>query len=307
MCAAVAAIVVVAASWVAVAASATTVLHPGQYTLTTATLQNPGFRVGGYLACKNANTHRLVAGGGFWHAPGEGPAPINADEHAEGSSTVTSDGKGWYADEKGAGPRAGDDGEVFTMVALCLPKAQVGTYTVRTVTYDVSAGAAAGNYVSCPASQRIVTGGAYWHAAGEAPDPNNDPGYISSSTPTTDGKGWYADGLAFTNGQLTITAFCLPLRRIGAYTLKTATLDAVEQGESQNYYVGNYLSCPKNKRIVAGGAFWHLPGKGPDLNNAREHSLSSSTPTTDGKGWYADGDTATEGEELTLVAQCLPA
>ena len=97
---------------------------------------------------------------------------------------------------------------------------------------------------------------------------------------------------------------CLPLRRIGAYTLKTTTLDGVPESNGDDY-AGNYLSCPKNERIVAGGAFWHQPGQGPDFNGV--HWLSSSTPTTDGKGWYADGATATAGDELTIVAQCLPA
>ena len=155
---------IVPAAWSA--AGATAVLHPGKYTLRTVTLlQDPNSTsVGGYLACKNPNTHRLVAGGGYWHAPGKGPTPSSADPHLLGSSAVTTDGKRWYADARVTGPSGGGGGEAFTMVALCLPKAQVGTYTLRTVTYDVAGGAKAGNYVGCPANQRIVTGGAYWHA-----------------------------------------------------------------------------------------------------------------------------------------------
>jgi hypothetical protein len=290
-------VVVVSLGWLTVASAARAVLHPGQYSLNTVTLDqahaNPG---GGYLTCKNPSAQRIVTGGMFWHAPGQGPNATDANSYLMGSSAATLDAKGWFADGT-------SDSSSLTVTALCLPKSQVGTYTVKTRTFNVPTGSAAGGYVECPQTQRIVTGGAFWHQPGQGPDPGLSLGVIGSSSATLDARGWYADGEAFTDSQLTITALCLPTSRLGTYTLRTRTFNQT------NGVAGGYLKCPKSQRIVAGGAFWHQPGKGPDPSNVHQDELGSSSATLDAKGWYADGQVSSSSpaDQLTLVAQCLPA
>jgi hypothetical protein len=276
----------------AVVPVASAALHPGHYILHKVTLGGTG-AAGSYLTCKNPKKQRVVTGGAFWHAPGQGPDPSNAATYLLGSSAATFDAKGWYADGESVASS-------LTITAQCLPKSEVGTYTLRKHTYTVASGDVAGGYVKCPRGQRIVTGGAFWHQPGQGPDPSSDPGYLTSSSATFDAKGWYADGpAAFGGGQLTITALCLPASHIGKYTLKKTTLTP------SSGVAGGYLKCPNKQGIVAGGAFWHAPGQGPDPNNARQAALGSSAATFDAKGWYADGQ-ANNGLQLTLVAQCLP-
>jgi hypothetical protein len=283
--------VVVLAAAVPVASAA---LHPGHYILNTFTSGSPGGPAGGYETCKNPKTQRIVTGGSFFHALGQGPDPNNAQTYFIGSSAATFDAKGWYAD-------GASIASYLTITTQCLPKSQVGTYSLRKHTFNVSSGHTGGGYVKCPRGQRIVTGGAFWHFAHQGPDPGTDPGALGSSSATFDAKGWYADGVAFSSAQLTITALCLPPSRIGSYTLKHITFKPGAGGVA-----GGYLKCPKKQGIVAGGAFWHKPGKGPDPNNALVDVLGSSAATFDAKGWYADGATNNTSLQLTAVAQCLP-
>ena len=265
-----AAVVGLLASLAAVAGqapAASAALHPGQYTLSTLTLAAGSDSIAGsYLACKNPSRQRIATGGSFWHAQGQGPDPNNGDASRMGSSSATFDAKGWYADGHAV------NGLFLTITALCLPKSQLGTYAVRTHTFDVSAGNSAGGYVKCPPKQRIVTGGAFWHQPGQGPDPTTNSGYVASSSATFDAKGWYADGWTHHASQLTVTALCLPRSQVGTYTLKTETFNPRANGTA-----GGYLKCPARQRIVAGGAFWHQPGEGPDPNNAPT-SCSAARP-----------------------------
>ncbi len=265
----------------------------GQYKLRTTDL-TAGFgqSVGGYLACPKGK--RIVTGGAFWHRPGEGP-----DAQLAGyltSSTPTTNGKGWYASGLN-----GDGTQLqLRIVALCLPKAKVGKYTVKTQDLGAADGTNVGNYLSCPSGKRIVAGGAFWHRPGEGPDAQLTA-FLKSSTSTTDGKGWYASGRNSDGFQLRlrIVAQCLPKAKVGKYAVRTTDLTAAV-GES----VGNYLSCPSGKRIVSGGAFWHRPGEGPDAQLGGD--LGSSTATTNGKGWYASGLNVYDvALQLRLVALCI--
>jgi hypothetical protein len=293
------ALVVSSAALAALPPAASAALHPGQYTLNTLTLHDSSSGpVGSYLKCKNPSNQRIVTGGSFWHAKGQGPDPSNASSDNVGSSVAALHAKGWYADGFAS------VGRELTITALCLPKSQVGTYTVKTTTFDVLSGNAAGGYVSCPPNQRIVTGGAFWHQPGKGPDPNLASNYfMGSSSATFNAKGWYADGWTLLDSQLTITAMCLPMSRIGNYTLKQTTVNQASGG-----FAGGYLKCPRKQRIVAGGAFWHQPGMGPDPSNALNDMLGSSAATFDAKGWYADGQASfgSSSLQLTIVAQCLP-
>jgi hypothetical protein len=286
-----------AASLVAIlsaAPAANAALHPGQYTLKKLTLDDSSGVAGSYLSCPKKQ--EIVTGGAFWHQSGQGPDPSNAIVADIGSSAATFDATGWYADAETAFALQ------LTITAQCLPKSQVGTYTLKKKTLKASANSTAGSYVRCPKNDRIVTGGAFWHQHGKGPDVNNAANdYISSSSATFDAKGWYADGWTNAARELTITALCLPKSQVGTYTLRKLTLSASAFSDA-----GSYLTCPKKQRIVAGGAFWHQPGKGPDPSNAAHYWIGSSAATFDAKGWYADGGTGI-GSQLTITALCLPA
>jgi hypothetical protein len=178
-----------------------------------------------------------------------------------------------------------------------------GRYAVKTANFAVSARTFNGNYLSCPKGDRIVPGGGFWHASGSG-KPIPDPGaQLANSTPTTDGKGWYATGfnLSFTQAlKLEEVALCLPAKRVGHYAVRTKDFTV-----SPQQFGGNYLSCPKGDRIVTGGAFWHASGSGTPSPDGG--FLTNSTPTTDGKGWYATGQNGSGATlDLEEVALCLP-
>jgi len=195
-------------------------------------------------------------------------------------------------------------GVILLAVAIATPvSAHVGsgTYKLRTTDLTAADGASVGNYLSCPKGKRIVSGGAFWHRPGEGPDALLG-GYLDSSSATTDGKGWYAAGRNVTTLQLQlrIVALCLPKAKVGPYSLRTRDLAVPALGGR----VGGYVTCPAGRRIVSGGAFWHVPGEAPDPELGQ--SIGSSTATTNGKGWYASGRSLYDvALELRLVALCL--
>jgi hypothetical protein len=191
---------------VAIASPVSAHVGSGKYKLRTIDLTaGDGASVGNYLSCPKGK--RIVSGGAFWHRPGQGrdaqpPAFLR-------SSTATTDGKGWYA----AGRNDDDLQLQLRIVALCLPKKKVGTYSLRTQDLVVASGGGAGGYVSCPSGKRIVGGGAFWHRPGEGPDAQLG-GYLDSSTATTNGQGWYASGRNFDVDtlQLRLVAQCVKPR-----------------------------------------------------------------------------------------------
>ncbi len=177
----------------------------GTYTLRTDDLSIAGGEYGGhYLACPTGK--RVVGGGAYWHTgPNSGPG----DSYGRlSSSTATPDGKGWYV--------SGHSGQVeppisLQILALCVPKAKVATYTIRTRTVTVQDKDRAENNLACPKGKRVVTGGAYWHDIANTGPHYRDDVVLRSSTPTWDGLGWYASGLNY-NGKtmgFTVSVLCL--------------------------------------------------------------------------------------------------
>ena len=71
---------------------------------------------------------------------------------------------------------------------------------------------------------------------------------------------------------------------------------------------GGYVACPPGKRVVAGGAFFHRPGRAPYDPFVSAAHIVASTPTFDGKAWYALGGNGDLGHvnEFTVVAHCVP-
>lgn len=268
---------------------------PGQYaTKTTSFTVAPRTFFGDYLSCPKGD--RTVTGGGFWHSTGSGkPLPGGG---LLANSTPTTDGKGWYATGYNASFTSTRDLEE---VVLCMPAKRVGKYAVKTKNFSIDNTQFGGSYLSCPKGDRVVTGGAFWHASGSG-TPLPSGGFITNSTPTTDGKGWYATGQnsAGSTADLEEVALCLPAKQLGKYAVKTHNFTV-----SPQKFGGGSLSCPKGSRITAGGAFWHARGSGKPV--ARLGYIANSSPTGHGKGWYATGNSyfATKKSQLEEVVLCL--
>ncbi len=257
---------------------------------------------GGFVSCPAGQ--RIVAQGMFWHLPAMGPDPANAlsGNARMGSDTPTSDGLGMFS--------SGENGVTARFrqsVLLCLPDATIGTpYTTVITNSPPVMNTNAGGYTPCPAGQRVVSGGAFWHADMANPvGTDADTSWIGSSSPTTDGLGWYADGnnASATARVFTTIIHCLPTASFGPYTIVQP--DSAEIPDAAT--TGGFQSCPAGQRIVTGGAFWHVTAMGPTPPNAAGVQLSSSTPTTDGLGWYADGlnGSGVGNYRLTTVLLCV--
>jgi hypothetical protein len=186
---------------------------------------------------------------------------------------------------------------------------QAQNYVLRTAELVPNAQGRTGNWLACPPNHRVVSGGAFWHPAGQAPNAASaEHAWLMGSTATADGRGWYASGYAsFPNASLTVLVQCLPDSQVGgAYVTRTAELVPNAQGTTQYW-----LACPPNHRAVTGGAFWHPAGKSPQDTLSNYNALiTGSTATSDGKGWYAAGDNfnhyVTTDGRLTMIVQCLP-
>jgi hypothetical protein len=159
----------------------------------------------------------------------------------------------------------------------------------------------AGDYLRCPAGTQILTGGA-------APAPADyqtvaQNGRVSDSSPTFDGKGWYADFGTPNGSGLTVTenVYCLPKHRLADVVLRKTRFHAPPADSA-----GGYVHCPRDARILSGGAFWESGHAGPDQARADDVALWSSSPTNRGRRWFASGYNASaENLNLTVVARCL--
>ncbi len=270
-------------------------LTPGSYVAKTTNFSvSPRTFNGNYLSCPNGD--RVVTGGGFWHASGSAK-PLTGGGLL-GNSTPTTDGKGWYATGYNASFTQTRDLEE---VALCLPGKRVGHYVVKTKNFTIANTQFGGDYVRCPKGDRVVAGGAFWHAGGSG-TPLASGGFVTNSTPTTDGKGWYATGqnISGATADLEEVAQCLPAKQVGKYTLRKKSFTLPNQK-----FGGGTLNCPKGTRIVAGGAFWHARGSGKPV--ARLGYIANSTPSAHGKGYYATGENyfSVKKSQLEEVALCL--
>jgi hypothetical protein len=277
-------------------------INQGHYTVKTNGLTIKGGTAGGgTLTCPHGK--RVVSGGSFWHEPGD-PAPrLNLAKHTHISNAFAlDDGRSWYTD--GVVQRGGD--LKLEQVLLCLPKALVPAVTSHTNGLVLGANHTNGGSATCGAGENVVAGGAYLHKnAGRLPKPRH-AGYarIASSTAKGDGSGWYADAYNPSSlpTLLTIVAYCLPQADTGAYTLVASDVPVASLTAG-----GGPVSCPAGQRVVSGGGYWHEPGVGGGPTTPVGVQLSSSTPTTDGLGWYADGfnlHTSTP-LELQIIALCV--
>lgn len=164
-------------------------------------------------------------------------------------------------------------------------------------------GRAAG-FVRCPAGWRALTGGAFWHLPEGGADPNAGAHRLglSSSAITPDGRRWYAEGgdLDRTR-ELTTDLRCVRRARLRGVRTITRTLKPSEPGFTR--VIGGQAKCPRGRRVLSGGGFFHARGEPPGLDDS---TMWASLPLPSGKGWYAEGATFDEDRpRLTLVALCV--
>jgi hypothetical protein len=229
------------------------------------------------------------------HREGEGP-DATLDAYIASSAPLP-DGRRWFA----AGVNWVPEELILSIVAYCLPANALGTYVVRRTDVTVIDDEVRPKDQRCGRGRRVVTGGAFWHQPGGPPDPSVE-GYLRSSTPDGDGKGWYAVGdNREPKLRLTFIALCLPTGSIGPYRLRT-----VDVPVEASVPGGDDLSCGAGKRAVQGGAYWHRPGEGRDPT--MEAWLTSNAPQLGGRRWYADGWNGDDvAVRLRIVVLCLPA
>lgn len=189
-----------------------------------------------------------------------------------------------------------------TVVAVAPGAAAFTTngYVTRTKAISIPAESHGGGRLACPDGYRVVSGGASFPVT----DPPFISHWISASVPVKAGRAWFAAGRnAESNGAstLTIRIHCLPASRLGTYTVVKATPDIDDRGAA-----GAYAACPPNHRIVTGGALWRIPGDPPSPSVAVQSRLSSTTPTVQATGWYADGFRGSTTARLEVLAFCLP-
>jgi hypothetical protein len=277
------------------AAPASAAIDPGGYTIRAREISVPGSGPGldgGSVDCGRGK--RVVTGGAFWRRETGGADPsLNA---YLSSSAPKPNARGWFA----SGINWSSETLILRIVAYCLPAVQVGTYTVRTVDRTVDAKHFRSGTPRCGKGKRVVTGGAFWRASDGSPETAVE-GYLRSSTPDPDGKGWYGVGYSdVATMQLRVVALCRPSGSVGPYTRRTRDIpiatDTVGSGAR---------SCGAGKLTVPGGAFWHREAEGRDGSMAAW--LRASAPVQGATAWYAGGlSDAREELLLRLVTFCLP-
>lgn len=276
------------------ASPAAAALDPGAYTVVSGDYliisDSPG------LGSRTTNCPagmRVVTGGAYLHS-GDGVANPSLNAYLSGNAPAA-DALGWYGSAI-----SWDGADLYLRVtAYCLPTESFGPYSVRTRDIDVAHNASAGARVACPTGKRVVSGGVFWHATGD-PAPVAQEGYVRSSGPLPGRTKWFGAGFNDNGSTLvmTIRVLCRPQATL-PYSVVTKDISfAADQAQ------GSSALCPTGKRVVAGGAWWHRPGEGPDHDiNAY---VRASHPLPGPRRWYAGG-VAFEAARLKIVALCLPA
>lgn len=175
-----------------------------------------------------------------------------------------------------------------------------GSYDQRLKSGTVPSGDTIVLQAHCPAGDRIVTGGAYWHESGQNGDASLETTIIGSA-PTANARGWSVTGanLAGASLILTVLADCLPSGSVGAYSVQTSTVSFAES------FGRTSVKCPAGQEVVAGGAALLHPELDPTA--AQDLFLQQSYPNKTGKGWYASAyNGGTTALDLKISALCRP-
>jgi hypothetical protein len=180
---------------------------------------------------------------------------------------------------------------------------KAGTLITSDVPIDDDFGGAAligGGYVSCPAGTKIFTGGAYLYRTGLDPQPAAPRrAHVTSSTPTEDGNGWYADAVSRGNTELTLRTVlrCLPGLTTADVVWQSETITREDSGGEKT------ARCPDGYRAISGGTYFSTPGGGVEPDNAPS-KVMNSTPTADGRGWFGRAVAFAE-LDITVAVRCM--
>lgn len=200
----------------------------------------------------------------------------------------------------------------LAVVALAVLFAATATETqaAKLTASDVEAGAqvkgraetgpfpnlSAGGYTTCPTGTRVFGGGAAFD--------DDEVGWVTSSSPTFSGDGWYAHGFRIGEDATVIKTrmSCLPAAKLAGSKLATDTGKPDAGG-----FTKARAECPGNTRVYTGGAFISRQGNpnGPDLSVVSDAAPSVSAALRDGSGWTAAASSDSDSVQLTAVAHCL--
>ncbi|CAN5493693.1 hypothetical protein BH10ACT11_BH10ACT11_00510 [soil metagenome] len=262
---------------------------------------------GGFVGCPG--TRKAFGGAGYWYDP------MNAVSSFDAGLTAAIPDKGLNGvDGSGFAKYAG---LVLRVEAFCAPRSKLkGAHVKKTTLPGPDSGNEpylSGARVRCPSGERAIGGGASWHPPGGGPPSSGTAGlferaYIASSVPTVDGKGWYAmgaDGWVGDGQVFTVEVVCIDAKRLGKVKAVHATR-TVNTGNTG----GQTVECPKQMRILAGGAYFAQPGF--SLRSSRRvdpppetYSTAISYPFDNGKSWFANGANPGGPSRMQYTVQAL--
>jgi hypothetical protein len=265
-----------------------------------------GEYAGGFTECGRSKDEYGLGTG--WYSPG---APVSAAD-AKLSAAIPADGlDGVLA--SGYDEVSGD--LRLSITAFCAPAKSLETVKVKTKTFQSQGnGDIVGARVSCPGGMQAIGGGASWHEPGEPPRESGGAGpferaYLSSSTPTRDGRAWLGAGV---NGDLitplvfTVSVTCLPSDQLA----KVKRISETRTGPQDNA-VGQGAECPGGTALLAGGAYWAEPPFAPRAHHRavgpppdEQHSIGQSFPTGP-REWFANGYNPAGPSDLTFGVNLL--
>jgi len=262
----------------------------------TSTDVSGGF-LGGYMRCDPGL--RVLTGGAYWHQTGMGGNYEEADNAYLANSAVTKGGKGWYADGHHRFPLVSMD---LTLSALCVAKHDLRGSRLAAKTAAVNDSYKADATAKCPQGTEVYTGGAFFHAKGDRPVPDEGgDSTMSASLPLRNGDGWYAAGSGGygDKSRLTVYARCLAKSVVGRMNLAFNTFTA---DDDQN--AGGTVGCSGDRAPLTGGAYWTRPGQNVFHSNGAG-TISSLAITGSPLGLYATGQSAGDGHLLRMVVRCV--
>ena len=208
---------------------------------------------GGYVSCPAG--YKVFTGGAFWWRNSPDEFLIGDSTLTLNGSTPTFDGNGWYAD----GLNFNDAVDAnLRVIARCLPEGRLDKVKLRKKTVGVSAAGPVDRRVACPDGTRIISGGAFWHNPGAAPDWTGAFDRLASSGPTS-ARAWYAAGAPQVGPRrLTVVARCLASGRLSAYK-RLDDRTTLQSGAPWSVTAG----CGGGRRVGPTGVYFHKPGKPP--------------------------------------------
>jgi hypothetical protein len=180
----------------------------------------------------------------------------------------------------------------MTLAVRCALAAHVGTLLKVSQSFAQN-GTLAGGAVSCPEGQVAIVGGADWSTVGVT---NNRR--IDLTSPTADGRGWYATGESPIAATLDVEAYCASAADVGV-TPRVVQQDVGATSEQ----VGQH-ACPSGQRDGSAGVLASAAGSAPDPYTYRASTIYSAPAGPNG---WSSKTYVLGGTRLSFVTWCFPA